>query len=253
MANLMFVTDSVNSAATVTAENSQTTHPIYNLLDYNIHTYWESTNTSNVKITAQYAANKSANRVILYHALPTNTTVTIHTSPNNLDWTAVSNTHTISSSNTPILVIPITVSTSHLYWRVSIASLGGVTAKVYLLYIDLYYEITTRYNYGSDIGEYDYGGISISESFGGVRRANETREKRQIWRFKYDLWGSGDFPDTDKWDSIIDDCNGKQFPMFFIDENSVTHYVRFMQDKLGKVETAHEIYIIPSILLEQEL
>jgi hypothetical protein len=166
---------------------------------------------------------------------------------NYIDEVAPAEAQVIDASKRPFVLFTWGSTVSVRYWRLKITTLP-FAAQIYLIFLGVKREITIRYNY-NNANNNEYDGVSLVETFGGVRSARNYHGARRVFNLPWELL---DYGNKIALDLAFDSAGGKRYPIFMSDPDGNYYFVRFMQDSVNAKETAHELYSF-GILLEEEL
>ena len=139
---------------------------------------------------------------------------------------------------------------TYRYWRIKIDPGSTPTPNCSTIQIGSFQEISLNYDFGGILGQYDYSGIKIIDAYGGQRSATRQAEAKRIWQFK---WDTLDNTNKGKLETALTNINGAQYPFVYKDPDANYYYVRWMTKGLNAAEFTHQLYRVPTILLEEEL
>jgi len=138
---------------------------------------------------------------------------------------------------------------TYRYWRIKF-DVTAAAPSCAIIQIGSEQEISLCYDFGGILGQYDYSGVKIIDSYGGQRSATRQAEARRKWEFK---WDTLDNTNKGKLETALANTNGAQYPFIYKDPANVYYFVRWMNSGLNAAEFTHELFRVPTILLEEEL
>jgi len=140
-------------------------------------------------------------------------------------------------------------ATHYRYWRIKFDPTAAPPSCA-IIQIGSVQEITLCYDFGGILGQYDYSGVKIIDSYGGQRSATRQTEARRKWEFKWDIL---DNTNKGKLETALANTKGAQYPFIYKDPDNNYYFVRWMNSGLNASEFTHELYRVPLIRLEEEL
>lgn len=252
MSDLIFMPDSIDSA-TLTVTSAATGYAKEKLQDRLTFTSWRSTTNANQNIDIDFGVATTCDHLVLLHNLVNNTYVDVFyaSAANYSDALSVTDgvPAVVSGAGTLYLPFPSSGSYSARYWRVQITNIGGgQIAEAYLLFLGQRKTITIRYDYGNKMGP--RSSSVIRQSLGGYRTGLNLEANRRVWSLPWEYMSKANY---DNLVSVLSDTQGMAYPIFMQDPyNGTIYYVRIMHNELPAVESAHELYNLGPLIIEQE-
>jgi len=236
----------VIDADTLSGTTTNASYPRYNVTDFNIHTQWRSVGTGTETLIADFGAGNthSADCVAIHHELDVGSYMKIYYDDSG--YQQIGSPQEITSNNSPILFWDLGATYTSRYFKLEFYNLSTV-AKVNVWFLGTMETISLVYNYGNPHASPNYG-VSQVESYGGVVRSVQKRESRKIWVVN---WKALDSTNKGYLDTMMSNCGGGQYPMFFEDPDGDDHLVRVMTPSLNATEIAHTYFDVGTVLQEE--
>ena len=251
MSNLIFYPQSLDDFTVVCDKGDASGHPIEYLKDRLRATYWQSASASSDQmIEIDFGEATDVDHCLLYHDIQLTAGISLW-SASVADYSdEVQRSPSFASMNSTYMLIPTVGGAVHKYryWRLKISGLS-IAPKIYLVFMGLSKEITTRYDKGY-LDHRIYTGNNLVETYSGIRYARRIQPAGRR-RLEYS-WEMLDLTNAAKLQAIIEDTQGAALPFFLELEDDTFLYVRLMNNNISNPEREFQLYDIETLYFEEE-
>jgi len=261
MASIVIYPQPITSGVSINAGGEESGKPIENLTDMNINTTWQNDdNNETVTIDWDFGSNIDPNYLIIANHNLTDTDYGIKfiQGSGGVGGSFVveeyllgdaGTYHDYTSSDTPIWLETFDEPQQvERYYRLEIENNNGVKPEIGMVVFGDYITLNANYNLGGSRG--DGYKTEIRERDGGQIYANQLANERKRFVLSWD-----DIAETDHdyWETIFSLIQGRLYPFFFTDIDSVKYLVRSEQDELQQTDNEYQLYSFSLNLLEEKL